>query len=157
MSYISKLRQKIGHQKFIHPAARIIIEDGAGKVLFIRRKDNGRLGLPAGGLEEGETITQCIIREVREETGLTISRPEVIGISSHPSRETVTYPNGDVIQYFTVEFYAGSWTGEIQGTSLEVKEVVFLPPEHAKMLPPNEQAIFLSLEHYRRFKFIRVS
>ena len=63
-SYISNLRTKIGHDKFIHPAARIIVENEKGEILFIRRTDNGKLGIPAGGLEENETIEECIRREV---------------------------------------------------------------------------------------------
>ena len=104
--YIAKLREKIGQDKFIHPAARIIIENELGEILFIERNDNGKIGLPAGGLEEGETIRECIIREVKEETGLILLDASVIGIITDPRKETVTYPNGDVVQYFTIEFYS---------------------------------------------------
>ena len=92
---ISKLRNKLGHDKFIHPAARIIVENEKGEVLFIERKDNGQIGLPAGSLEEDETIEECIIREVKKETGIDILELEVVGISSCPENETVTYhPDG---------------------------------------------------------------
>jgi hypothetical protein len=47
-SIITKIRNKLGHDKFIHPAARIIVENEKGDILFIDRKDNGSLGLPAG-------------------------------------------------------------------------------------------------------------
>ena len=63
-NYIQKIRTKIGRDKFIHPAARIIIENNQNEILIIRRRDNGKYGLPAGALEENETIEQCIIREV---------------------------------------------------------------------------------------------
>lgn len=69
-SYIKKIRSKLGKEKFIHPAARIIIENQKGEILVINRKDNGQMGIPAGALEEKETIEECIIREVREEAGL---------------------------------------------------------------------------------------
>lgn len=71
-SYLQAIRAFIGHRKIIHPAARIIIENEQGEILFIRRRDNGQWGLIAGGLEEDESISECIIREVREETGLQI-------------------------------------------------------------------------------------
>ncbi len=45
--YIKKLRKKIGHQKNIHPSARVIIENESGQILFIKRFDNGNLGIPA--------------------------------------------------------------------------------------------------------------
>ncbi|MEM6768168.1 MAG: NUDIX domain-containing protein, partial [Bacteroidota bacterium] len=63
-SYIQSLRSLIGHRKFIHPAARILLENDLGEILLIRRKDNNQWGLIAGGLEEGEDVTTCIRREV---------------------------------------------------------------------------------------------
>ena len=149
--YISKLREKIGHDKFIHPAARIIVENDKGEVLFIERADNGNIGLPAGALEENETIEACIIREVKEETGIEITALEVIGISTNPELETVRYPNGDEIQYFTVEFYSNSWKGELHAhATAEVKTAAFRDRTYLKSLPKNERSILGSLEYYRR-------
>lgn len=150
-NYISKLRKKIGHDKFIHPAARIIVENEKGEILFIERADNGRIGLPAGALEENETIEACIIREVKEETGIEITGLEVIGISSDPRVETVRYPNGDEIQYFTVEFYSSSWKGALHthGTA-EVKQAAFRDRSYLQRLPENERSILRSLEYYRQ-------
>ena len=150
-SYITKLREKIGRDKFIHPAARIIVENDEGEVLFIERADNGNIGLPAGALEENETIEACIIREVKEETGIEITALEVIGISTDPRVETVRYPNGDEIQYFTIEFYSNSWKGNLHAhATAEVKKAAFRDRNFLKGLPGNEQSILKSLEYYRR-------
>lgn len=156
--YIRKLREKIGHDKFIHPAARIIIENEEGQVLFIERKDNGKIGLPAGGMEEGETIEACIIREVKEETGLEILELKVIGISSNPENETVKYPNGDVIQYFTVEFYSNTWKGHLHiKDEGEIINVKFMDISYLNKLPNNEKSILRSLEYFERNRKIRLS
>jgi len=129
-NYIKKIRTKLGHQKFIHPAARIILENEVGEILMIKRTDNNHWGIPAGSLEEGETIKECIIREVKEETGLQINDCQVIGISSNPEKETVTYPNEDVIQYFTIEFYSNNWSGIIGNfDEQEVKIAQFVNKE----------------------------
>lgn len=96
-NYIKKLRQKIGHQKFIHPAARIIIKNDLGQIIFIKRRDNGNLRIPVRAFEETETIEECIVREVKEEIGLEILALELIGLSSNPKNEMVDYPNGDMI------------------------------------------------------------
>lgn len=49
-----------------------------GKILMVRRAEGDFLGgsfeLPGGGVDEGETITEGAIREVKEETGLTVSK-----------------------------------------------------------------------------------
>ena len=149
--YITKLRKKIGHDKFIYPGARILIENEKGEFLFIKRCDNGQLGLPAGGLEEGETIEECIIREVKEETGLHIQNLQVIGISSSPFRETVQYPNGDVIQYFNIEFYSNSFTGQLDVLDTdEIKSASFKDKSYLDRLPKNEKSIIDSWEFFRK-------
>lgn len=156
-NYIQQLRQKIGHDKFIHPAARIIVENSEGNILFVRRKDNGNLGIPAGALEENETIETCIIREVKEETGLDILSVEVIGISSNPQQESVQYPNGDAIQYFTIEFYSNQFTGQLENFDKnEIQEACFLNIKNAEQLPPNEKATFESWDFYKKNKKIRL-
>ena len=150
-NYIQKLRSKIGSERFIHPAARILIENNKGEFLIIERVDNGKMGIPAGAFEEGETIEECIIREVKEETGLDILTVEVIGISSNPSTESVEYPNGDKIQYFTIEFYSNDWQGEmkIQDTN-EVKMAKFVSRSFLDALPPNEFSTLGSLDFYKK-------
>ena len=49
-----------------------------GKILMVRRTADDFLGgayeLPGGGVDEGETITDGAIREVKEETGLVVSK-----------------------------------------------------------------------------------
>ena len=155
--YIKKMRQKIGHQKIIHPAARIIIQNELGEVLFIRRKDNEKLGIPAGAFEENETIKQCIIREVKEETGIEILELELIGLSSNPDNELVSYNNGDMIQYFTCEFYSNQFKGNIKGDAKEVSLVQFLHFDNFHKLPLNEKRTFDSLDFYRKKKRVRVT
>ena len=148
--YIPTLRKKIGSDLFIHPAARIIIENDQGQVLFIRRIDNGQWGIPAGAFEHGETIEECICREVKEETGLQILKLQLIGISTQPSLETVCYPNGDQVQYFTVEFYSKHFEGRLEANKVETISVSFQPKERRRSLPENEQSTFESLDHYQK-------
>ena len=40
-SYLGKIRKMIGKEKIIITAARAVIYDGDGRILFIRRRDNG--------------------------------------------------------------------------------------------------------------------
>jgi len=59
----------------------VIVEDN--RVLLIRRGQPPLLGewsLPGGVLECGETLREATIREVREETGLSVETGEMLGV-----------------------------------------------------------------------------
>jgi len=47
--------------------------DGKVEILLIKQFANkDRWGIPKGHLDEGETLEQCAVREVREETGVQV-------------------------------------------------------------------------------------
>ncbi|NJQ98340.1 MAG: NUDIX domain-containing protein [Hydrococcus sp. CSU_1_8] len=92
-SYLGRLRQVVGNRLLLVCGGRAIVEDNWGCILLQKRSDFKVWGLPGGGPEEGESIEQCLAREVYEETGLTVKRFEAVGFSSNPAIETVTYPN----------------------------------------------------------------
>jgi mutator protein MutT len=56
----------------------ILIEDG--RILLVKQRvtETRHWALPGGRLEPGETIEQCLIREIKEETGLDISVKELL-------------------------------------------------------------------------------
>jgi len=52
-----------------------VIVDGAGRVLLVKRRFEplaGQWSLPGGAVDVGETLAACVIREMREETGLDV-------------------------------------------------------------------------------------
>jgi len=66
------------------------------RILLIRRKNppfQDSWALPGGFLEEKETTEHCAVRELQEETGITVKNPQLIGIFSNPERD----PRGRVI------------------------------------------------------------
>lgn len=67
-------------------AAGGIVQNEEGKILFQLRR--GKWDLPKGKLEEGETVEECAVREVEEETGLRdIELGELVGITTHQYTE----------------------------------------------------------------------
>jgi ADP-ribose pyrophosphatase YjhB (NUDIX family) len=88
----------------IRPGVAAVIFEGE-RVLLQRRDDNGRWGLPGGGVEPGESVRDAIVREVREETGLEIEPLRLIGVYSDPANhQIVAYPDGNVIHYVSAVF-----------------------------------------------------
>lgn len=63
-------------------AAGGLVYNEKDELLMIFRR--GKWDLPKGKLDDGETIEDCAVREVMEETGLkTIIRGNLIGITHH--------------------------------------------------------------------------
>src|SRR6476619_316959 len=88
----------------IRAGVAAVICDGE-RVLLQRRDDNGRWGLPGGGVDPGESVRTAIVREVREETGLDVEPLRLIGVYSYPAHhQVITYPDGNVIHYVSVVF-----------------------------------------------------
>ena len=59
-----------------------MVTDAQGRLLVEDRLDPvwGGLCFPGGHVEPGESFRDAVIREVREETGLTIENPRLCGI-----------------------------------------------------------------------------
>jgi 8-oxo-dGTP diphosphatase len=66
----------------------VLIEKG--KVLLVKRgrePAKGAMALPGGIVEYGERLEDCVVREVREETGLDTRVVRLIGVFSDPGRD----------------------------------------------------------------------
>ncbi len=88
----------------VAPCVGAVIMDASRRVLWIRRRDSGLWALPTGHLEPGERWVEALLREVREETGLSLSGPRLIGIYSDPRTQIVAYPDGRVGHFVTAVF-----------------------------------------------------
>jgi ADP-ribose pyrophosphatase YjhB (NUDIX family) len=117
----------------IRPGVSAIILTDEG-LLLQRRADNGLWGLPGGGVEPGESLSEAVVREVREETGLEVVPGRLIGVYSSPSlHQIVTYPDGNVVHYVSASFECRVLGGAI-ACSAESLEVVWFDPAS---LPPD--------------------
>src|SRR4030095_10178119 len=60
-----------------------VIVDEAARVLLVKRRFEplaGQWSLPGGAVDVGETLQACVIREMREETGLEVEVGPVIEV-----------------------------------------------------------------------------
>ena len=81
------------------PCAGAVVHDAAGRLLLVRRgREPGRglWSMPGGRCEPGETAAATAVREVREETGLTVLAGAVVGRVERPGPDGVVYVIDDV-------------------------------------------------------------
>ena len=96
-----------------------------GRVLIDRRRDDGALALPGGRLDEGESVLDCLARELREETGLEVERSTFLGVFSDPTR-IVSYPDGSVHGLLSLAFVVAARPGPGPRASEESLELVLM-------------------------------
>ena len=70
------------------------------------KKDWKGFTLPGGHMEPGESIVDAVIREMKEETGLTVVNPKLCGIKQFPIKGG-KYENGRYLVFLfeTNQFY----------------------------------------------------
>ena len=118
-----------------------VVFDSAGRVLLGRRLDNGLWGLPSGHVEIGETIEEAAVREVREETDLTVKVTKLVGVYSDPESQAFAYPGSEVVQFVTSCFRCEVVEGCPKADGEETSEVAFFAAENLPegLLPMHPQ------------------
>lgn len=102
-----------------------IIRDG--KVLVVRRARKPALNLytlPGGAVEAGETLHQAVIREVREETQLTIAPGALAGHREVIARDA----QGRVERHFVILCFAARWIAGEPVLNEELDDARWLEP-----------------------------
>jgi ADP-ribose pyrophosphatase YjhB (NUDIX family) len=102
-----------------------IVRDG--KVLVVRRARRPALAIytvPGGVVETGETLTEAVMREVREETSLAI---EPVALAGH--REVIMRDaQGAVERHFVILCFAARWLSGEPVLNDELDDARWLEP-----------------------------
>ena len=98
----------MGRTENVELTVLCLIEDGDRILLQNRVKKDWRgYTLPGGHVESGESFVDAVKREMREETGLDILDPRLVGVKQFPIE------NG---RYVVLLFKAKQWSGELHSS-----------------------------------------
>lgn len=114
-----------------HPCAIVLVRHG--REFLLGRKAAwpvGRYSLIAGFLDPGESLEECAVREVREETGVEISNLRYVGSQNWP------FPS-QLMAGFVAD-YAG---GELTPENDELEDVRWFTPDVTPLKLPSERSI----------------
>lgn len=110
-----------------------------GRIVLIRRRDDGLWALPGGMVDWGEDIPSTVRRELMEETGLELTKiRRLVGVYSSPDRDPRIHSICVVVE------------AEVEGTmavqdTLEVMEIQAFSPSSIPQEP-------MSHDHHRQLQ-----
>lgn len=114
-----------------------LFDEARQKVLLTRRLDNDLWCLPGGHMEAGESVEECCIREVLEETGLQVRVKRLTGVYSNPD-QLVVYPDGNQAHFVVLNFELEIVGGEL-GLSDETSEAGYFSLAEIASMPMHDR------------------
>lgn len=148
-SYLGRLRQLVGNRLLLVPGARLVLHDGE-RVFLQRRADFLKWSFISGTPEEGESLTDMIVREAAEEAGIALARPTAFGFSCNPALENRVYPNGDQCQFFAMMYACDRYTGEARVADHESTDARWFAFD---ALPPDcMPAVTVTMQAFARWR-----
>lgn len=92
---------ELGNICILCDGERLLVEDKVGKGIVF----------PGGHVERGESMQQAVIREMQEETGLTIEHPVLCGIKDWEQEDGSRY----VVAIYRAERFSGELCASAEG------------------------------------------
>jgi ADP-ribose pyrophosphatase YjhB (NUDIX family) len=112
----------------MRPSAFAATRGEDGGILLVRRLDNGNWELPGGRVEFGESAVAAAVREVREESGVSVKITGLVGVYSDPGHILVHSDSGEVRQEVAICFHALPVDGDPTPDHHETTDATWVGP-----------------------------
>ena len=90
-----------------------LVANANGRVLMIKSPRYGDWEFPGGQVEESETLTQALEREILEETGVTVKVKSLVGVYSNTRKPSI------VMMDFICEYISGEPRASMESSQVE--------------------------------------
>jgi len=111
-----------------------------GSVLLVKRKHDpmaGQWSLPGGAVEVGETLADCLVRELIEETGLEVGVGPIVEVFDRITHDEA----GRIAYHFVLVDYLCWPLGGTLCPGSDVADAVFADPEDLGAYALNQKAV----------------
>ncbi|MEI5906976.1 NUDIX domain-containing protein [Bacillus spongiae] len=125
--YYKSLREKVGNELIFLPCVVGIVRNKRGEILLQNKGNGEKWSLPAGAIELGEAPAQSVVREVWEETGLSVIPKKLVGVFGGKEFR-YQYPNGHKVEYNVYMFDCTIEGGELSPIDDETVELRYFHP-----------------------------
>ncbi len=119
-----------------------------GRVLLVRRGKEplrGRWVVPGGTVEAGETLEEAVVREVEEETGLTVAPREIVTVFDRIDRD------GDTVRYhYVIVDYLCDYVSGAPRAASDAEEVALVAEADLPRYDLPAKALEVVLDGFRR-------
>jgi ADP-ribose pyrophosphatase YjhB (NUDIX family) len=120
------------------------------KILMVKEIQNGKVNwdIPAGGLDQGESILAGVCREVKEETGIVMHNPKLQRVFQFMQDETSSF------NYLFMYDLSEKEVKQKQINEEDIKEMRFFNTDEVQCLI-NENNVEHELAKYRLLEFFK--
>lgn len=119
----------------------LVLSKDENQILLVRRaahlNNGGKWGVAGGYMERNETCKQAALREVREETGYTVSEPKLLAVIDKPNRTNEDMQNVSFL-------YSAHALEQVGEPDAESSEICWFP---ITSLPAETEFAFDHFEH----------
>jgi ADP-ribose pyrophosphatase YjhB (NUDIX family) len=128
----SEVRQRFcAELGYITPkvGAEAAIFDSEGRILLVRRSDDGLWCLPCGWVEPNESPEEAAVRETNEETGLDVRPRHLVGVFTR--KPNVGYgPHTAIAVIYLCDIVGGTLRGSHEGPEVRYWKITDVPGWH---------------------------